>query len=114
MEYNKYNMKISTDYPLRVINEDENDTDIIINIDNRTLNFTLQNPPKFLNSRLQFCDIKNIIIRFSSIEPNICTVHFLRNIDLHSSVVNFEIDYSNSCINIIDKEFFVEFKIINK
>lgn len=114
MDYIKDKMKIVTDYELRIIKEDENDTDVLIDLDRRTVNFEIDKLPKYLNSRFQFNDVKSIIIRFTKLGDNICTIHFLRSVDLHSGIVNFEVDYTEHFIEIIDKKYCVEFKITRK
>lgn len=113
MKFIKENFKLISDFEIRVINEDHIDTDILVDIDKRTLNFNIVGLPRYINSRFQFNDVKSIIFRFSKLN-NICTVHFLRSIDLHSSTVNFEINYSKHYFKIIDKDYYVDFKICNK
>lgn len=115
MIYNEGRLYIDSDFEIRTVREDANDIDLFIPIGNRTLNLYLDDVIETLNSRLQFSIVKNLIFRFSmDSDNNISTVHMLRNIDLHSSVVNFEIDYSNHIIEIKDKEYFVEMRIKSK
>lgn len=112
MVHNKGNLYIHSDFEIRTVREEGNDIDLFIPIGNRTLNMYFDDDIKPLYSRMQFSIVKNLILRYSmDDENNIVTVHMLRNIDLHSSVVNFEIDYSNHMIEIKDKEYFVEMNI---
>ena len=110
--YNKGNFCIDSDFEIRTVRAEGDDIDLFIPIGNRTLNMYFDEEMKPLYSRMQFSIIKNLIFRYSvSTENNIATIHMLRSIDLHSSVVNFEIDYSNHMVEIKDKEYFVEMKI---
>ena len=112
MIYNKDNICIKSDFNIRTIREEDNDIDIIIPINNRTLNLYIKDMPSYISSRFQFQMIKNIIIRFNKSENNnICTVHLLRNIDLQSAVMNFEMDYNEKIIYIEDKEYYIDMKI---
>ncbi|SKC85434.1 hypothetical protein [Maledivibacter halophilus] len=113
--YNKGKFCIDSDFEIRTVREEGNDIDLFIPIGNRTLNLYFDDNIKPLYSRMQFSIVRNLIIRYSlDAENNIATIHMLRSIDLHSSVVNFEIDYRNHVIEIKDREYFVEMRIINK
>lgn len=100
--YNNYNLKLISDYPIRIVYEDELDLDLIIELNRRPLNLYLPElPAYFLKNRLQLNKIKSIIIRISKdYLNNTCTIHFLDNIDLYSSVLNFEILYKEKIIEI--------------
>lgn len=115
MIYMRSNFCIDSDFDIRVVREEGTDIDLFIPIDNRTINLYLNNCPDYIHSRLQFPMVRNIIVRFSvSDENNIATIHFLKSIDLQSSLINFEIDYENHMIEIKDKKFFVEIHIDTK
>ncbi len=104
--YKNYNLNLISDFEIRTIYEDENDIDLFIPINNRTLNIYFENLPKYLDDRFQLNEVKNILIRLSKIENNnLSTIHFLRNIDLKSSILNFIINYENIKINIVEEEF---------
>lgn len=114
MIYDKGKLQIDSDFEIRIVREDGNDVDLFIPIGNRTLNLHFDGNMSSLNSRMQFSMIRNLVFRFSlDSDNNMATIHMLNSIDLHSSVVNFEMDYSNSVIEIKDKEFFVEMQIKN-
>lgn len=109
MKFEKSNLLIESDFEIRMVREENEDVDILIPLENRTLNLYFDDIPKYVKSRLQFPMIKNIIIRFSnSNDNNILTVHLLRNIDFQSSVANFEIDYTNFMFKVKRKEYSVE------
>ena len=115
MKYEKSGLIIQSDVEIRTIREENNDIDIILPLKNRTVNLYLDETPSYLKSRFQFLMIKNIIIRLSAIEKNnVSTIHFLRSIDLHSSVVNFEVDYSNHYFQVKNKEYLVEIYLKRK
>jgi len=112
MIYEKMGLKIRSDFEVEEIQKDTNNIDLIIQIENRCLNLYFDNLPKYINSRIQFPMVKKILIRFCIIEDNnICTIHFLKDSGIHSSIANFEIDYSGMYIEIKDKEFFVDIKL---
>ncbi|MGV8982931.1 hypothetical protein [Clostridium sp.] len=109
MIYEKSNLKVVSDFEVRQIQKDEYNIDLIIPIDFSCLNLYLYNVPKYIVSRVQFPSVKSILIRFCTIEDNnICTVHFLKDSGVHSTMANFEIDYSETCIEVIAREFSVD------
>lgn len=112
MILNENNFSLNSDLEIRTIREDENDKDIIISLNRRTVNLYFRDLPKYIKSRIQLLDVQNIIIRYSKDKfNNMCTIHILRNIDLHSSIMNFEIDYTNINLEINEKEYYVDFKM---
>ncbi|MBW9145035.1 hypothetical protein KTC92_13555 [Clostridium sp. CM027] len=112
MIYEKSNLKIIGDFAVKEIQKDEYNVDLIIEVEYRCVNLYFENLPKYIKSRIQFPSVKSIFIRFCNIEDNnICTVHFLSDSGIHSTMANFEIDYSEVYIEVTDKEFFVELKI---
>lgn len=115
MMYKKGMFIIDSDFDIRTIREEDCDIDLFLPIDNRTINLDLGNAPEYLYSRLQFPMVRNIIIRFSLSEKNnISTVHILRNIDIQSAIANFEIDYTKHYIEVKDREYFIEMRILEK
>lgn len=112
MIYEKSNLKIIRDFAVKEIQKDEYNVDLIIEVEYRCLNLYFDNMPKYIRSRMQFPSVKSILIRFCNIEDNnICTVHFLSDSGIHSTMANFEIDYNEIYMEVTDKEFFVELKI---
>ncbi|MCT4617995.1 MAG: hypothetical protein N4A62_01185 [Marinisporobacter sp.] len=114
MIYNNENFYIEHDFEVRIIREEENDVDLLIPIENRTLNVYIEEGIG-LHSRMQFSAVKGILFRFSTLESShICTIHLLRNIDIHSSIVNFEIDYKDHFIEVKDQEYFIDMRFCKK
>ena len=112
MIYEKSKLKIVSDFEIKEMKKDEYNIDIIIPMEQRCVNLYLDNFPRYIKSRVQFPSVKSILIRFCTIEhKNICTVHFLRDSGIHSTIANFEMDYSRAFIEVCDKEFFVDMKI---
>lgn len=115
MIYNKNNLLLHSDFEIRTLRDDGNDIDLFIPIGNRTLNLYFDDTIDCLNSRMQFSIVRNLVFRLSArSDNNVLTIHMLGSIDLHSSVVNFEIDYSSYSIYIKDEEYFVEMRIDKK
>lgn len=113
MYLRQYGFNLMSDFDIGVLREDEEDIDLIIPLDYRTLDLYFEDMPSYINNRIQCSMIKNIVIRLSKMSTNfLCTIHFLRNIDLHSSVINFEIEYKNKRIEIEDLEYSVIFRIL--
>ncbi len=94
-------LNLDTDFEYRVIREDENDIDLFIDINYRSVDINCDKDSLFA-SRLQFPFVRSIILRLNKLN-NILTVHFMRDIDLFSAFANFEIDCNNSYINIKNK-----------
>ena len=98
------NLNLDTEFDYRIIREEDNDVDLFIDINYRSVDINCGDNSIFFASRLQFPFVRSIILRFNKLN-NIMTVHFMRDIDLFSAFANFEIDYSNSIISIKnDKE----------
>ena len=83
---------LDTDFNFRVIREEDNDIDLFIDINYRSLDIDS-------NSRIQFPYVRSLILRINK-ESNIMTVHLMRDIDLFSAFANFEVNYDNCIINI--------------
>lgn len=114
MDLNQYGFNLQSDFELRILREDDEDVDLIISLDNKTLNLYFDDMPNYIIDRIQCSMIKNIVIRLSKHEDNyLCTIHLLRNIDLHSSVLNFIFDYRNTRLRIEDLKHSVTLKILN-
>lgn len=115
MIYEKNNLNITCDFEVKEIIKDEYNIDLIIPMEQRCVNLYFENLPTYIKSRIQFPKVKSILIRFCIKEvDNICTVHFLSDSGIYSTMANFEIDYSETYIEIKDKEFSVDMKIIKK
>lgn len=98
------NLNLDTEFDYRIIREEDNDIDLFIDINYRSLDIDYGDSSIFFASRLQFPFVRSIILRFNKLN-NLMTVHLMRDIDLFSAFANFEIDYSNSSISIKnDKE----------
>lgn len=109
MIYEKSNLKIASDFKVKEIQKDEYSVDLIIRIDDRCVNLCFDSFPKYMTSRMQFPCVKSILIRFCTMEDNnICTLHFLADSGIHSTMANFEMEYSETYIEIKDKEFSVD------
>ena len=92
----KLNLDIDFDY--RIIREENNDIDLFIDVNYRSLDIDTDNNG-FFNSRVQFPFVRSLILRINK-ESNVMTVHLMRDIDLFSAFANFEVNYDNCVINI--------------
>lgn len=109
----KFGFSLISDFEVRILKEDDLDIDIIIPLDDRALDLQFDDMPNYIGNRIQCTMIKNLIIRLSKLSNNnLCTIHLLRSIDLHSSVINFEINYEDLEIHIKDLEHFVALRTI--
>jgi len=112
MIYEKMGMKIVSNLEIKEIKRDQYNIDLIIPVEYRCVNLYFDNLPKYISSRVQFPLVKSILIRFCTIEDNnACTIHFLSDGGINSSIANFEMDYSEIYIQVRNKEFFVEIKV---
>lgn len=98
MIYNIGQLTLDSDFDFRVIRESEDDIDIFIDINYRSLDIDATDSRIFC-SRIQFPFVRALILRIDK-NGTIMTVHLLRNIDLLSAFANFEIDFSHSYIAI--------------
>ncbi len=92
------NLNLDIDFDYRIIREENNDVDLFIDINYRSLDIDTDNNG-FFNSRVQFPFVRSLILRINK-ESNIMTVHLMRDIDLFSAFANFEVNYDNCVINI--------------
>lgn len=112
MIYEKSNLNIVSDFEIMEIQKDEHSVDLIIKVEYRCINLYFDNFPKYINSRIQFPSVKSMLIRFCTIEDNnTCTIHFLSDSGIHSTIANFEVDYSETYVEVKDKEFSVDVKL---
>lgn len=111
------NFILISDFEIRQIRqEDENgDVDLFIPIGCRTVNLFIPFIDEDKMSRIQLCEVKNIVIRFNTKGGNNrCSIHFLKNIDLLSHLLNFELNYENYEIIIRQKKYSVSFIVALK
>lgn len=92
------NLNLDTDFDYRIIREEDNDLDLFIDLNYRSLDIDSTNGNLF-SSRIQFPFVRSIILRLNK-EGHTMTVHLMRDIDLFSAFANFEVDYTDSVINI--------------
>lgn len=81
---------LNTDFDYRIIREEDNDIDLFIDINYRSLDIDTCED-SFFNSRVQFPYVRSLILRINK-ESNVMTVHLMRDIDLFSAFANFEIN----------------------
>lgn len=106
-QYNNYGLTLTSSFPIKAFKENSKEIDLIINLNNRTVNLNLPSI-KYLQSRMQFNGIENILIRIRKDENSIGTIHFLKENAIHSTLCNFEIDYKDLNVVVEFKEFFVD------
>ncbi|AFS77573.1 hypothetical protein Curi_c04980 [Gottschalkia acidurici 9a] len=112
-KYEKSNLVIHSDFEIRKLREENSDIDLLIPLDLRVVNLHINNMPEYISDRFQLIEVRNIIIRFTDDNKNnYCTIHFLKNIDLQSAIVNFTMDYKNHSIKIAKADYSVEMYIL--
>ena len=104
-----YNLNINSDFEIKIFREDENDIDLLISIDDRTLNLNMDS--YHIRSRIQFTGVQGILIRACKDNNNIATIHLLKDRGIHSTICNFEVDYSDLIIKIRNMEFYVDMNL---
>lgn len=92
------NLKLDTDFEYRIIREEDNDIDIFIDINYRSLDIECDGS-EFFNSKIQFPFVRSLILRINK-ESHQMTVHLMRDIDLFSAFANFEFNYQDYIFNI--------------
>ncbi|MCC0647950.1 hypothetical protein [Clostridioides sp. ZZV15-6598] len=103
------NLNLDLDFDYRIIREENDDVDIFIDINYRSLDIDTDGSNLF-NSRIQFPFVRALILRLNK-NNHYMTIHLLRDIDLFSAFANFEVDYTDSIINIKNQN---EKVILNK
>lgn len=88
------NLALETDFEYRIIREDENDMDLFIDVNYRSVDMDCGDST-FFSSRIQFPFVRSLILRVSK-TTQVMTVHLMRDIDLFSAFANFEVNYNNS------------------
>ncbi|CEH35809.1 hypothetical protein [Romboutsia lituseburensis] len=92
------NLNLDTDFEYRVIREEDNDIDLFVDLNYRSLDID-NNGSDLFGSRIQFPFVRSIILRLNK-NTHDMTVHLMRDIDLFSAFANFEVNYEGSVINI--------------
>lgn len=101
--YEKNYLKLKSLYNFNILKKSSLDEDIIINLGGRVINIFLDHIPSYIKDRLQLTEVNAILIRHTLDNKNsLATIHFLRVIDLNSSLLNFVVDLEN--IEIIVEE----------
>lgn len=111
------NLVLKSDFEIRQIREeDENgDVDLFIPIGYKTVNLFIPFIDKDKMSRIQLSEVKSIVIRFNTnVGNNRCSIHFLKNIDLFSHLLNFELNYIDYKIVIKQEKYSVSFMVVKK
>ena len=91
-------LSLDTDFDFRIIREEDNDIDLFIDLNYRSLDIDTGNNNLF-SSRIQFPFVRSIILRLNKNDYTM-TVHLMRDIDLFSAFANFEVNYKDSVIQI--------------
>lgn|SRR5699024_5485881 len=111
-KYEKSNLVLHSDFEIRTLRQEGKDIDVLIPLDLRVLNLHIDNMPEYISDRFQFTEVRNILIRFTTDkDKNICTIHFLKSIDLQSALVNFTMNYKEHNIKIMKAHYSVEMYI---
>ena len=91
------NLSLDTDFEYRIIREDENDIDIFVDVNYRSVQINRKDMIYLHQDSIPIC--RSMILRISKLN-HLMTIHFMRDIDLFSAFANFEIDYTDSVIRI--------------
>ena len=106
---------LNSDFEIRVVREDKDDIDLLIPLDLRTLNLFIDQMPTFIENRFQFNEVRNIILRITKVDHNnLCTIHLLNSVDIHSAIMNFTMNYKEHSIDIIKNDFSVDMYLKRK
>lgn len=92
------NLNLNLDFDHRIIREENDDIDVFIDINYRSIDID-STGSNFFSSRIQFPFVRALVLRLSKKNQSM-TVHLLRDIDLLSAFANFEVDYKDSIISI--------------
>ncbi len=115
MRYKYRKFTIISEFEIRVLREEGPDVDLFIPLDHRTLNLHIEGLPEYINGRIQFPEVRNVIVRFTKLEnKEFCTIHLLDSIDLQSAIANFEMNYRKHYIKLAKEEYSVEMYLKRK
>lgn len=104
-----------SDFEIRIVREDDLDIDLLVPLDLRTLNLYIDQMPNFLDTRFQFTEVRNVIIRLTKNgADSYCTIHILDSVDIHSAIMNFTMNYEDHCIYIVKDDYSVEMNLKRK
>lgn len=114
-KYTNKEFDLFSDFEIRIVREDELDIDLLVPLDLRTLNMIIDEMPDFLDSRFQFTEVRNVIIRLTKNGgDNSCTIHLLDSVDIHSAIMNFTMNYDKHSIYILKNDYSVEMSLRRK
>lgn len=112
MNYIDGKLVILSNLEIKKIKEWEYDADLFIVLGGRCLNLYLDKLPKHISSRIQLPELEGILIRYCSLGGHdVATIHFLKENDIYSSIMNLEIKYGNHIFEISQEEHSVEMKL---
>lgn len=114
-KYENSKLIIYSDFEIRTLREENKDIDLLIPIDLSVLNLHIDNMPNHISDRFQLTEVRSILVRFTTdFENNICTIHFLKSIDISSAMLNFTVDYKDHFIRIVKSEYCIDMIICAK
>ncbi|MGL6173719.1 MAG: hypothetical protein ACRC1P_03835, partial [Cellulosilyticaceae bacterium] len=103
-----YKVNLKTNLEYRII-ERQQDKDYFIETLSYPINLEITVP---YFSRLQFPDSRAILVRTTP-QGSRVTIHIMRDVDLHSSFVNFEIELMGKMIEIMKEEGYIALRVID-
>lgn len=111
-KYENSELIIYSDFEIRKLREEDCDIDLLIPVDLSVLNIHIAGMPNHISNRLQLTEVRSILVRFSTdSENNICTIHFLKSIDISSAMLNFAMDYKDHFIEVVKSEYCIDMRI---
>lgn len=115
MVYNEYNLVLKSDFEIRIVRENNSDIDLFIPLTKTVLNIQFIDLPTYLGNKFQCLDVFALLFRISKLKNNnTLTLHVLKDIDLNSSILHFELNYERIQFNLSDLASYSELRCFNK
>lgn len=94
MIFDKYDFYLDTDFPVRILRENDLEIDLIIDLDQRVLNLK-GIESEIISERIQFSTVRHVVIRLAkNSDEKIGTFLIMRSTDLSQPLASFTLNYS--------------------
>lgn len=115
MVYNGYNLFLKSNFEIRIVKENASDVDLFIPLTKSVLNICFIDLPPYLGNKFQCLNVFALLFRIAKAKNNnTLTLHVLKNIDLNSSILSFELNYEKIQFDLSDLTYYSELRCLNK
>ncbi len=99
------NLHLNSSFPIRTIRDDKEGKDLLIDIGGRVVDLHIEGLPSYILGRFQFTEVSHVIFRYTPGAGTVSSIHFMRSIDMKTSLMTFDLDFQGLALDFVDGEF---------